>query len=201
MHGLVRASIAPILILAGIGCGCVRTPEPVIATLFGRFDLKPDSAPPKNAVLILAGTEIPISIRRDKDGSIVRLTLLSNDEVIEEEVYTDTNDSFSFVEGGGETYSPAIPLISYPGHVGEIIKWQGDVDGTKAVAEVTGKRVPSYFNGSQSEVLEVRVNLTIQSEVTNGPMRQLVFVIAPDRGVVRREFGPASVRRVAGESP
>ena len=201
MDGLVRTHIGPLLVLASIGCSCMRTPEPVVATLFGRFDLKPDSAPPREAILALAGTEIPITVERDKQGSTVHLLLRAKDDVLEDEFYTDTNDAFSFVEGGGETYSPAIPLITYPGRVGEVAKWRGEVDGTSAVAEIVGKRIPSYFNGAQSDVLEVRVSLTIQNDSPNGSMRQLVFVIAPDRGVVRREFGPASVRRPMGDSP
>ncbi len=183
-----------------VGCGCHRGPtEPESRALFGRAELAANSSPPRKAKLILAGTEIPIEIETEHDGTKLQLILKKNDEVFEEESYLDLNDSFLFSEGGGETYDPPIPLISYPGVEGKVTKWEGEVEGVKSSAQVVGKRIRYYFASAPLDALEVRVNITIWESADKSSTRELMFIIAPEKGVLQRSFGTASVREPISE--
>jgi hypothetical protein len=182
--------------------GCLTRQKPVdvaieATTLFSRADLMASAPPPPKANLTLAGTEIPVTVNLQKEGSTVTVELKKDDEVFEEEVYLDLNDSFQFMEGAGDVFAPAIPLIEYPGHQGETKTWEGVVNGTPARAEINTLRTRYYGLKSPVDALEVRIRLAIELEPDKSSSRELRFVIAPEMGVVQRSFGAASSREPA----
>lgn len=199
-HIGTRTAVLLVVCHAAIGCGCGHSASNVEApTLFGRSELRADADPPRKARLVLAGTPIPIEVHAEHDGTKLTLSLKKNGELFEEEAYLSLNDSFQFLEGGGESYDPPIPLITYPGREGQKSSWDGDVEGIKANAEIIAKRIRYYFESSPRDALEVRVNLTIVESPEKSSSRELMFIIVPEKGVIQRSFGTASVREPIGE--
>ncbi len=191
------------------GCGFARKTVSIGVVSEGQgrqiaayADLQPDTAPGKKADMVMAGTRIPVNVLTSKFGPVFRILLRAHDETFETEVYRSGPTAFSLSEAGGDVYSPDVDLIRFPMQVGDEWTWEGAVSSggvrRKATARVKSTTANLYDNGVPMEAVRVDVALSLYSEGTKSPAaRKLVFEFVPGKGIVRREFGDASVREPA----
>lgn len=184
-------------------------PAPMTISGQGRLiesfdDLKPDALPGKRAEMLMAGTHIPVDLSvRSADSEFV-IVLHAHGETFETEKYRTTPTSFSLSEAGGDNYVPALDLLRFPMHLGDQWTWQGRVLSggiqRQATATVSSSSTTLYQGGLTTEAVKVDVDLSLYSEGDKTPAaRKLVFEFVPGKGIVRREFGDASVRQPPSE--
>jgi hypothetical protein len=210
---LPRALSFTLLVALGIvqsGCTAIRfsstvdSVRPIQTTGGGReigaYDqLKPDAPPGKKADMIMAGTHIPVNLSTRKIGTTFSILLSAHDEMFEKEMYRSSPESFSLIQANDDQYSPDLELIHFPMHVGDKWNWEGNVSSGgirhNATAAVKSSSVTFYDNGVSNEAIRVDVDLSLFSDgIKNPAARKLVFEFVPGKGIVRREFGDASVR-------
>ena len=167
-------------------------------------DLKPEIAPPKEANLVLNGTEIPVTLIEKRDGNSITYTWMvdegreSGDPVeVESEKYFFTGDLFSFSATAHEKYDPAINLIRYPLNIGDTWEWNGEVitgkTRNKATATIATRSDPLNLPGGKVSTLLVTVKLNYL-EITEPSSRELKFWFQPGAGLIRRELWASSTR-------
>jgi len=167
--------------------------------------LKPDKLTMTECRLELAGSEYKADLKKTVFGDEIQVDILAFGEVIESERYKSTDLEFSVVNAGGEVYVPPIPLVKYGMHVGDSWTWIGDTRTGPAPhpakATITTTTEDMAIGGSTiHDVIRIDVVLSIDSGKPGAPsLRKLKFWIAPDKGVVQREFGDYSKRGPAGE--
>lgn len=184
------------------GCG----PKPAVGyTIPNYAALKPDNLTMTECRLELAGSEYKAEIRKTVQGDEIQLDLIGFGEVIESERYKSTTTEFSVMNAGGEKYDLPIPLIKYGMHVGDSWPWSGVTQtgpaSHPATAKVTTSSEDLAMGGATvHDVIRIEVELSIDSGRPGAPsVRKLKFWIAPDKGVVKREFGDYSKRGPAGD--
>ena len=165
-------------------------------------DLMPDSSPGKTASMVMAGTPIRVELSTEETGTQFRILLKAHQQTFESESYQSGPCGFSLVEASGDKYSPDLDLIRFPMSVGDVWNWEGVVSSgdirRKATATVRSESTNLYLEGAPVEAVKVSVDLALFSEGAKLPAnRKLVFEFVPNRGLVRREFGDASVREPA----
>lgn len=183
------------------GCSCGRSHTPSSAIIVeSPEDFAPATTPGATADLILGGNKYPVNIRAKKDGDQVTFLLLDHGEVFESETYQSTDKAFSLVNAADEKYDPPLPLLKFPMRDVEKWSWSGNmVTGTiarKATATISTTREPLYLKSSPHETLKVTVDIGLEANPGKAPLwRQLVFWFEPGAGIIKREFGSASVRQ------
>jgi hypothetical protein len=161
--------------------------------------LVPDALPGKTSDMVLAGTRIPVQIVTKHDGQEFMIELRAHGQTFEQERYVDGPTAFSFHGTSDETYVPDIDLVRFPMHVGDSWDWSGTVSSggisRKASAEVKTSPKSLYFGDASAQAIEVEVDLSLFSQGEKLPAsRKLKFDFVPGQGILRREFGDASVR-------
>ena len=192
--------ISAITILAiGGGYGALGCKEKVVGgKVIERFDeLKPDANLEPAAVLVLAGTEIPVTIEGSRNGDLLTLRLVSaHDAELEQEQYLVTGSSFELTQAAGEFYRPPLTLLKFPLKLNASSPWKGQLvigeSARNASATITAS--PSQL-ADLSEAVKVEVALQIESGGAKPAQRQLSFWFSPTQGLVQREFGAGSTRR------
>jgi hypothetical protein len=172
---------------------------PVVSEL---ADLAPTNPPAAKSVLILGGTRVPVDLTTRLDGKRFSIALHAHDEIFEEEVYESNPDSFAVRVAGGETYQPAIPLLVAPIRLGASQQWTGtSTSGSatrKATATITSSTDKLYDEPDSPSAVRVSVKLMLDANGDAPPApRELSFWFVPNEGIVRREFGNASIREPA----
>jgi hypothetical protein len=170
------------------------------AAVTSTVDLKPDAEPGKTAEMVMAGTHIPVSVSIKREGDSFEILLRAHNETFEREAYKTSPGAFSLKEAASETYWPELDLIRFPMHVGDDWDWRGTVSagGVKhdAQARIKTSSTHLYQDGASTEAIQVEVDLIRFSKGTKTPAeRKLVFDFVQGKGIVRREFGDASVRQ------
>ncbi|MFZ4508440.1 MAG: hypothetical protein ACOYON_12170 [Fimbriimonas sp.] len=194
------ALLGSALVALGVN-GCTSPPEAKGKVAF--FDasaLKPDALPGERAQLILAGTEVNVALKQEQKGTKTHLLLLAHDEVFEHELYDSSPTAFRLENASDNVYTPGIDLLRFPLAFGDQWDWKGKetVGGISrnASAGITTVADKLYIDGVPVETVQVSVDLKLEAE-GSGPVahRKLAFWFAPGKGVIRREFGSASVRQ------
>lgn len=160
-------------------------------------DLMPDAKPGKQGELTLGGTLLPVQILSQKHDNLFEIDSLSHDVVVAKEVYQDRMDTFSLEAVGDEIMIPPIPVLRSPMKVGDSWTWQGHCIGqADHTAKATiASRSDKIYSGL-SELESVVVEMDLQIEVPNSTaQRRFVFWFVPGKGLLKREFGSASVRQ------
>ena len=182
-------------------------PRPAIARLISKgtgaeissSTLNPDASPGRASDMVLAGTRIPVRLLTKHRGSEFTIELRAHGETFERERYFDGPASFSFRGTDDETYSPDVELIRFPMRVGDSWGWTGTVSsgGISRKADAVIKSGPKdlYIGGVPKEAVEVVVDLSLYSQGYKIPAtRKLKFDFVQGQGIIRREFGDASIR-------
>ena len=187
------------LVLLVVGCNR-NSPSPGLP-IPNYAALKPDQLSLKQADLELAGTNYKADIVQKRNGADLQIDLTAEGQTIESERYRSDDRSFSVTDAGGERFEPPITLIKYPMSVGDGWTWTGNLltgpEPHKATATVSTSTVDqTLIGGVVHGVVKIQVDLAIDSGRPSEPSkRKLVFYIAPNMGVVRREFGDYSTRK------
>lgn len=160
------------------------------------FDsIRPDSTPSVKAKLILAGTELPVELRKKARGKIIQYELWAHGAPVELETYRRDDDRFSLLVAADEKYFPEIDLLRFPMKVGQSWSWEGKVQGGTnhtARAKVTTSEEQLYLDGLSRKTIKVVVDRTY-SDREPAPLK-LSFWFEPNNGIIRREFGTADQR-------
>ena len=197
-----KSSFAVLLALTVLMAGGCRGSKVASGVrILSYAELKPDNLTMKRADLALAGTNIRTDIQQAREKNDIQIDLMAYGQIIESERYRSTDTEFGVVDAGGERYEPPIPLIKYPMTVGDIWDWSGMLDTGpephKAKATITTSIQDQIIEGGTvHNVVRVEVALAIDSGRPGEPSRRkMTFWIAPNMGVVRREFGDYSTRK------
>jgi hypothetical protein len=148
--------------------------------------------------LVLAGTEVPVTLEPKLEGESFELAIRARGSVIEVERYGLGDKTFTYRGGTGEEFVPPIPIVRYPMQVGETWTWAG-VAGLGPVEKGASADIDTTLETVNlatgvSEAVLVTVNLTIQAQQGVPARRQLRFWIDPKEGLVKRDFAHSSVR-------
>lgn len=194
----MRLGLVAFVAVALAGCGCQPdTPSgsgPVVAEA---AVFQADALPGDKAKLVLAGTEIPVEVKRRSEGTEVILELWAHGEIVQQERYQSLQDAFSLKMAGGEHYEPPLPLVKFPMEIGANWKWEGQMvageRSHKAQGTVTTRAEQVYAPAPESAV-KVEVALELDSGGPVPAKRTLTFWFVEGRGVVKRAFGAGSTR-------
>lgn len=173
--------------------------DPTGALIRDKNEIKPGADPGKAALLRIDGLEVPVelSIVEEKPSDIV-IKLWAHGELFEEERYSNPAGAFGLVNAAGETYEPPIPLLKFPMHVGDKLKWDGKMltgpVGRNASARVTSSEDKLEVGADRVRALLVEVELKISGGGPNPALRRLSFWFVPGKGLLRREFGVSTTR-------
>jgi len=187
-------------------CGC-QPPAAVDGTTVSAFTAFSTTAvSPQNATLKVAGVHIDTVMKTRREKGRIILDLVSNSDVIDHETYVEDSGGLSLEYAAGETFSPVIPLVRLPMHVGETWNWTGvlknDGGDQPATAEIRTEASKIDTGGDLNHGLEVVVLLDLkQPNGTENVRRKLQFWLVEGHGVVRRSFGDESQREPAGGAP
>lgn len=185
------------LTAALLGCGCDKGARSQGPSLRDSAVFKPDSLPGEKAKLVLAGTELPVEVKRRSEGKEVVLELWAHDEIVQQERYLSEPAAFSLLRAGGEHYDPALPLLKFPMNVGDAWEWKGQLTAgdihRPATAKITSASAQVYVPEPETAV-KVSVEITLDSGAPTPAMRTLTFWFVEGRGVIKREFGAGSAR-------
>lgn len=209
-----RPLIGAVVTLAVIGLGvwgCDKGQKVVggrqsLPSSFSRQEeLKPETFPYDEGYLVLAGTQIPVTLEESKEGNILTFAVKANGALIEREQYQSDESGFRFLGGPGITFQPAIPLVRYPMKSDEKWEWSGKMvqSGSTydAKAEIAAKSELLNTAAGEFMTLMIQVDLKLDVGTKEPAVRSLKFWIAPGDGVIRREFGASSTREPRAPEP
>lgn len=194
----MRLPLLALALAAVAGCGCKPDGGPGGGpTLRDAATFKADALPGEKARLVLAGTEIPVDVKRREVGTEVVLELWAHGQIVQQERYATTRDAFSLRTAGGEHYEPALPLVKFPMDVGAHWDWSGTMTAGErnhaAKGTVTTSSEQVYVPAPETAV-KVQVALELESGGPQPAKRTLTFWFVEGRGVVKRAFGAGSAR-------
>ena len=194
----MRLPLLAAVIVAAVGCGCRPDGPPGTGPSIAEARvLMADAFPGEKARLVLAGTEIPVKVKRREEGSDVVLELWAHGEIVQQERYVAGKDAFSLKVAGGEHYDPALPLVKFPMEVGATWSWSGSMTAGERVHPAKGSVTTSteqVYAPSPESAVKVLVELELESGGPRPAKRTLTFWIVPGHGVVKRAFGAGSAR-------
>jgi hypothetical protein len=163
-----------------------------------RDDLDPARVRHLEARLVLAGTEVPVTLEPKTEGSEFVLTIRARGAVMETERYEFSGQTFSYRGGTGEEFVPPIPILRYPLTVGDQWTWAGvaalgPVKKKARASVTTGRETLNVATGVSDSVL-VTVDLSIEAQPGVPAARKLRFWIDPREGLLKRDFAHNSLR-------
>ncbi len=155
------------------------------------------------AILTLAGDAIPVAVACTSTSGTVDIKLTAHGAVFEQEQYLQTQDSFDLLNAAGETYDPPIPLARAPMHIGDKWNWSGKMKsgdvGHVAKATITTMKERLFPAGAApADAVKVQVDFEVDGGGPTPAKRRLVFWMAQNLGVIKRQFGETSMREPAG---
>ena len=163
-------------------------------------ELAPETVPGTSAELMLAGTSysVQISVKRNEDR--MELILLSHGEPFEIERYQVSADRFSLLDAAEEHFVPALPLLKFPLRIGDGWSWAGTMKtgdiSRQASAKIVSAWETLFVSGVSHDSVKITVDLAFDANKGKPPLkRQLVFWFEPKAGLIKREFGTASIRQ------
>ncbi|MEQ1822511.1 MAG: hypothetical protein ABL949_08375 [Fimbriimonadaceae bacterium] len=158
-----------------------------------------------NVILSMSDTEIPVVMRVKKEGSLVIFESVNHDTVLETEKYDLQPEAFSLVELV-ETYNPPIKLIGFPMSIKDSWEWSGVQTSASIERKAKATITSSLDNLSQDgvaglETVKITVALEVESGVSKPRESKLEFWFAAGKGIVKRTYGTAIMRRPAKVGP
>lgn len=160
-------------------------------------ELRPSALPGARANLLLRDITIPVKLQRTRIGDRVELALVSEGRPFEVEVYKETPADFQFLgvrlgesDASGDFYEPPITLLKFPMTVGDLWEWTGNnISGAIAT-----KGTAKIRTSADGDLLKVQVDIELDSGGPKPALSKRIFWFAPNRGVIKREFGQFSTR-------
>lgn len=207
---MVRASVvtASFVCFALLGCHAGVAADSLAS-------YKADTLPYEKGVLVVAGSQLNISVVAERKPAEVVFFLKSDHGVtFEHEAYRFDKSRFSLWRAGGELYDPVIPLLIDPIIAGSKWDWSGKMilaaDGTPSTspesvtpANATVSLSNDKLNLRAGAVDAMRVDVLLKMD-SGGPTkaeRKLSFWFVKGQGLVKREFAASSTRIPAEAGP
>lgn len=164
-------------------------------------EFKPGVLFSPDITLSMSDTELAAKMKASDVGENVSFAILVHGIEIDTEKYRLNQDSFSLVEMV-ESYQPPIKLIGFPMSISDSWEWSGVQTSAsierKASAKITSSLDKLYLEGVGGlETVKISVALEVESGVAKPRESKLEFWFAPGKGIVKRAYGNAIVRRPA----
>lgn len=178
--------------------------------VFDRKQLKVDSVPYEQGVLIMGGTPYAINMVKGKPEMPDEVRFLINERkvgtTIEEERYVVTDRILQFAGSRLESFEPPLTLSAFPLRVGSSETWSGTINWQQiklpATATITVSADPlNLQSGKVDDAVLILVKLQIVEPGGNTADREFKFWVAPDRGILRRDFSAVSSREPEDARP
>ncbi len=160
----------------------------------------PGMTPYAEASIILQGTEIRCKVQREQTADDIKFSFLSHGQMIEDEVYRQTDEGFFLVRAAGESYEPPIMLAPRIIQNSKPLTWTGkavfDPIEHSAIAKVTRASDSINLPSHNYEALKINVELSYTNlEQADTAVRNLSFWFVKDKGLFQRQFGSSSTRQ------
>jgi hypothetical protein len=168
--------------------------------------LKPETNPGPGATLRLGApqkkgtpppTEFDVDLVQIQKGDEISITLRTQGETIEREVYQDGEKSFRILSTSDDTFAPGIDLLRFPVKEGDAWDWKGKVlyagISRPATAEISAAK----------DHEDIRIDVELGIKLDEGRLvreRRLQFWFRKGKGLIARSFGEVSARRLRSES-
>jgi hypothetical protein len=166
--------------------------------------MTPQAVPYKRASLILAGTKVGVDVVPTESEGKLALKLMARGEEVMTENYRYDGSAFSFVGSTGESYEPAIPLVTFPFSTSDKKNWKGTIQygevSLPCTATIASKPETLNMDGGNYQTVNVTVSLSYNGGGSKSTQRLLKFWFAPKKGMVKRDFGLNSTRQPAPEA-
>ncbi|RYG20015.1 hypothetical protein EON82_20745, partial [bacterium] len=115
-----------------------RPREAPVGTLLAESseEFQPDANPGSEASLRLGGpqtrgvpppTVFDVDLIQARKGDEISVTLRTQGETIEREVYGDDGKTFTLLTAGDDAFAPGIDLLRFPVKEGDAWRWEGKV--------------------------------------------------------------------------
>lgn len=157
-------------------------------------EVMPQLLPYERAYLLMVGAVIESEMRAKTTANTVEFDFVSNGTTMDSEKYSFSDDFFAYVGDQGQVFEPGIPLMKYPYRKGDSWKWSGDYRlinsevQKKATAKVKTQEESINTVLGQFATIKVTVELSIETDQTNPATQKLEFWIAPNKGIIKRDF-------------
>jgi hypothetical protein len=205
---MFRRAAVGLALASAVGCGWQGTAQTGGDPRYpDTSSFRPDRLPASEASLILAGTRLPVELKERRSDGKFEIVVLAHGEDVEVETYLVAPDSFSFAGLSGESFEPPIPILRFPLVLDGRWDWAGKAFlgpvGRPARAAVAVESESLNLASGTLKAVRVDVDLSVETGKATTAKRELKFWLAPDSGVVRREFGSSSLRepRAAEDQP
>lgn len=192
--------------------GCAAPVRPPLATrpkasvpalyAASAAELRPEAAPPAAATLRLGAkgnvtpVEFDATLSRSNVPPEVTLSLRTNGETLEREVYESSSGAFRAVGVGDDGFAPSLDLVRYPARDGDAWGWRGRL--TYAGASRPADASVSLTRDGGDLRSDVRLHVSADPRLPRIE-RRLSFWFRKGGGVVGRSSGDVS-RRPKGEA-
>lgn len=168
-------------------------------------DVEPGASPGAKAVLVIAGTRVPVEVVHRREGNQVLLLLNRHGQTFEREVYEETEKFFRLIEAADDRFVPGVDLLRFGDEAGLTWEWQGQIVtagiSKPASATVTASSSKVFVESVPVSAVQSVVLLKIRADANLPPIeRKLTFWFGKGKGVLKREFGESySVREPASD--
>lgn len=192
----VALIVAAIAATVGVPTACKH------GEVAGRYErnsqINPQRLPYSDAYFLPVGIIVETVMSSDESPGAVDFALTSKGTLIDVEHYRYDETSFNYIGNDDETFEPGIPLLKYPFSVGDEWKWSGlyKFGGKDRKASAKIKTTSEVLNTvvGQFSTIKVTADLEIESGIGSIVQFPLVFWIAPDKGIIKREFPYSGTR-------
>lgn len=158
--------------------------------------LGPTNPPPPKARLSEEGFPVPVSVELKRQDDEVEIELVTHGELFAEEKYRAEVNGISLVEAANERFTPPIPLLRFPFHVGKVEDWShwngtmsGEHDPQPAKATTTTAEDKVLIGQLPIDAVRCDVQILIEGHGSAPPAdRRLTFWFAPGHGLLKRQF-------------
>lgn len=170
-----------------------------------RAEVKADADPPEHAQMMYSAPPlIPVELKTERHGSNFTINLMAHGEIFDFEKYVSTDDSYSVSQAAGEDYVPPIPVLQFPLSVGGTPwTWKGnlfsELEAQPSHATITVSTDKVTIGQSAVSTIRSDVLVVIEPHGTMpGATRRMTFWFQEGHGLIKRQFGPTSMREPRG---
>lgn len=143
----------------------------------------------KGTVYLVDGTATDFKLKTSNEGTKVTFQAVSNDMVVDEEVYDVKDGKVLLCHAVGEDFVEPIPLLKFPLSIGDKYDWKGNLmfegQSLKGSAQVTTSTDYVNLKDKSQEAIRVEVNLRIADNAS----RKLSFWFVKGMGALKTEMG------------
>lgn len=185
--------VAVLWLVCVLTISCRGGSQYAVATSYKSNDeIKPYTQPYSDAYLLFGSATLETKLVTKVTPGSVQYDFLKGDTLIDKEQYRYNEKEFQYVGNENEVFTPGIPLLKYPFNVGDSWEWAGTYRWAnlerEAVAIIKTQKEKIGTVIGEFDTIKVSVELTISAEMKTPSIQSFIFWIAPNKGIVQREF-------------